>query len=110
MRRRLCDSRDFFLYMTHLTCIYTCQELGSFQTAGYIGPLKIYAADVQGTVTADFVLGRARTVSGSLFWSGGLLQALLYLVLGPKQAASFGPTLLILVLYRRTKASSLIWS
>ena len=31
--------------MTHLTSIYTCQELG-FQTAGYIGPLKIYAADV----------------------------------------------------------------
>ena len=44
--RRLCDSSDFF--MTHLTDrIYTChgQELGGFQTAGYIGPLMIYAAD-----------------------------------------------------------------
>ena len=30
-----------------LTSIYTCQELGGFQTAGYIGPLKIYAADIQ---------------------------------------------------------------
>ena len=25
------------------------QELGGFQTAGYIGPLRIYAANVQGT-------------------------------------------------------------
>ena len=41
--RRLYDSRDFFY--DSLDRIYTCQELGGFQTAGYIGPLKIYAAD-----------------------------------------------------------------
>ena len=52
-------------------------------------------------VTADLVLSwnGPRTVSGSLFWSGGLKQALPDLVLGPFQAAQFGPTLLILVLY-----------
>ena len=40
-----------------------------------------------------------RTVSGNLFWSGGLKQALPETVLGPFQAAYFGPTLLILVLH-----------
>ena len=40
------DSLDIYIFNNN---IYTCQELGGFHTAGYIVPLKIYAADVQGT-------------------------------------------------------------
>ena len=77
----------------------------------YVLWTNVKSISMLGFVTADFVRSwngprnGPRTVSGSLF-----LSALLNLVLGPKQAASFGPTLLNLILYRRTKASSLIWS
>ena len=68
-----------------------------------IDKVAVYIDDiiVGGSVTADLVLSwnGPRTDLGSLFWSGGLKQALPETVLGPFQAACFGPTLLILVLH-----------